>query len=126
MLDFDDIKAIADDISVKNFAKKNPIVFTVICIIVFLFLTALVILLIQTKPQKKVQEAPSEVFSADAPILIPDAPEIEKDYFTSRNTRNEWSKTEITKWFTYPDDESMRELEKTNDSVSAEILGATP
>lgn len=126
MLDLDDLKAIVDDFSIKEFAQKKPFIFTVLCLIVFLFVAGLVILLIQTSPQKKPAEKPMETFTADSPILIPDAPNIEKDYFTSRNTENEWSKAEIEKWFTYPDDNVMNELKRTNDSIADEILGATP
>ncbi len=127
MLDFEDIKAIADGLSVKDFARKKPFIFTVICLIVFLFFSGLIILLIQTSPEKK-KNTPQvpDFFTADAPVLLPDAPDIEKDYFSTRNTKNEWTKDEIEKWFTYPSDEMMNELEKTNDMISDEILGATP
>ncbi|MBQ0051476.1 MAG: hypothetical protein KBT11_05365 [Treponema sp.] len=126
MLDLDELKENFGDFSLSDFIQEKPAVFAAICGGIFLFLAALVILLIQTSPEKKVEYSNPEHLEADAPILIPDAPQIEKDYFPSRVTENQWSKEEVDKWFTYPDETVMEDLEKTNNKIVKDILEAAP
>lgn len=121
MLDFDDIKD-----TVSDFAQEKPLLLAVIILIVFLFIAGLVILMIQTAPAKKAVPKEPEPFTADAPVLIPDSPDIEKDYYPSRVTENEWSEEEIKRWFTFPEDETMASLEKANDKIASDITGAAP
>lgn len=113
------------EFSLRDFAKKKPFVFTAICLLIMLFVLGLIILLIQASPEKKPAEIP-ETFEADAPVLIPDSPEIEKDYYFSRATENQWKKDEVDKWFTYPDEDSMKNISETNDKIVKEILEAAP
>ncbi len=121
MFDFYDIKE-----SFSDFAHEKPILFAVIVLAVFLFFAGLIILMIQTSPVKKVEFQEPEKFEQDAPVLIPDAPDIEKDYYQNRITENQWSKEEIDKWFTYPEEDTMSELERANDRIVNDITGAAP
>ena len=121
MPDFDDIKE-----SVSDFVHEKPVLSTVIVIVVFLFLAGLIILLIQTSPEKAPELKQAEPFEQDAPILIPDVPDIEKEYFPNRVTENQWSSEEVKRWFTFPEDEAMTELEKANDKITDEVLQAAP
>ena len=121
MPDFDDIKE-----RISDFAHEKPLLLAVIVLIVFLFFAGLIILMIQTSPEKKVQVQEPEPFEQDAPVLIPDSPNIEKEYYPNRVTENQWSKDEINRWFTFPEDEAMTELEKANDKIEDEILQAAP
>ncbi|WP_294427694.1 hypothetical protein [uncultured Treponema sp.] len=123
MLDFgiDDIKDAFSD-----FAHEKPVLLAVVILIVFLFLAGLTILMIQTTPEKKVQQITQEPFTQDAPVLIPDAPDIEKEYYPNRITENQWSNEEVNKWFTFPEDETMTELEKANDKIINDITSSAP
>ena len=121
MPDFDEIKE-----SISDFAHENPILLSVIVLIIFLFFAGLIILMIQTTPEKKVEVQAVEPFTADSPVLIPDSPDIEKEYYPNRITENQWSKEEINSWFTFPEDEAMKELENANDKIIDEITGAAP
>lgn len=120
-MNFEDIKY-----EISDFAHEKPILLTVICIVVFLFIAGIIILMIQTTPEKKAVSPAPEPFTANESILIPDSPDIEKDYYPNRVTENEWSQDEINKWFTYPEDESMEELEKANDRIIKDITEAAP
>ena len=121
MIDFEDIKE-----SVSDFTREKPFLVAFIGIILFLFLAGLIILMIQTAPAKKTEFRPAEPFTADAPIIIPDSPDIEKEYYPSRITENQWSEDEVKKWFTFPDDDIMSELEKANDRITKNITDAAP
>lgn len=120
-MDFEDIKY-----EISDFAHEKPLLLTVICIVVFLFIAGIVILMIQTTPEKKAAAPEQEPFTQDAPLLIPDSPDIEKDYYPNRVTENQWSQEELNTWFTYPEDETMTELEKANDRIIKDITEAAP
>ena len=121
MIDIEDLKD-----SFSNFAHEKPVIFTVIVTVIFLFFAGLIILIIQTTPVKKIEVVEQEPFEQDAPILIPDAPDIEKEYYQSRITENQWSKEDINRWFTFPEEDSMNELRKSNDKIVEDILNAAP
>lgn len=124
-MSFDEIKDSLSAFSPRDFAQKKPFTFALICFLTVLFIAGLVVLLIQTAPAKKTESAP-EHFEADAPVLIPDAPQIEKDYYPSRITENQWQKEEADKWFTYPDENVLNDLAESNDKIVKEIIGAAP
>ena len=121
MFDFEDIKD-----SFSDFAHEKPLLLAVIVLVVFLFFAGLIILMIQTTPPKKAPVQEAEPFTADSPALIPDSPNIEKEYYPSRITENQWSHEEINKWFTFPEDDAMAELEKANDKIIDDITGSAP
>lgn len=121
MIDFDDIKD-----SLSDLTHEKPLLFAVIGIVVFLFFAGLIILMIQTSPVKKTEIPQADPFTADNPVLPPDSPDIEKEYYPNRITENQWSQEEINKWFTYPEEETMKELEKANDKIVDDITGAAP
>lgn len=121
MFEIDDIKDAFSD-----FAHEKPLLLSVIVLVVFLFIAGLIILMIQTTPTKTVEYQQAEPFTADAPVLIPDSPDIEKDYYPNRITENQWTQDEVNKWFTYPEDETMSGLEKTNDRIIKDITDSAP
>lgn len=127
-MNFDEIKDALSEFSPRDFMQKKPLTSALICFLTVLFVAGLVILLIQNSPEKKSKSdaAAPEHFEADAPILIPDAPQIEKDYYPSRTTENQWQKDEVDKWFTYPDEDVMKDLAESNDKIVKDIIGAAP
>lgn len=121
MIDFDTIKE-----NITEFAHENPIRAAVIALVVFLFMAGIVILLIQTAPEKKARAPQQEHFTETFPLLIPESPDIEKEYYYSRTTENQWDKTETNSWFTFPDEELIHETELENDRIIKDITGAAP
>ncbi|MBP3773000.1 MAG: hypothetical protein J6I53_09995 [Treponema sp.] len=120
-MDFDELKE-----SISDLTREKPFLFAFIGIIVFLFIAGLVILMIQTTPVKKTEMQAPEPFTQDSPILTPDSLDIEKEYYPTRIPENQWSKEDINTWFTYPEEETMAELEKANDKTVEGIIGAAP
>lgn len=104
--------------------NKPHVLITIILIVVF-FIIGLVVLLIQTstKKEKIVQKIE---FTADSPIMIPDTPNVEKDYYQYRTTPEKWSREELEKNFTFPDEKTMKQLEKENDNLVNDITGVAP
>ena len=121
-MDFDEITENARD-KIDELVHEKPHIFIAIVLIIVLFFIGLVVLAIRTSPKKAKVKHVAE-FTADAPVVIPDAPNVEKDYYQFRTTPDKWSSSDVDKWFTYPDDKIMKELEKSNDALADEITGA--
>jgi hypothetical protein len=120
MLDFEDLRE-----NISDFIEENPLLSRIAAIVLFFFMTALVIILIQTsKPKPKKYERTDIIL--DSKPLYPDGPDIEKDYYHSRTTKESWSDEEIKQWFTPSDPKMINELEKANDRIVNEITGAAP
>ena len=106
--------------------QEKPLTAAVSAGLICLAFIALIILLIQTRPQKPAPAPELPAFEADAPLFIPDAPSIQQDYFPYRIPGKTWSSEDIEKWFTAPDEETMRALEQANDKIISDITGAAP
>lgn len=111
---------------IRTLKEEKPVVLALSVGLILLAFIALIIVLIQTRPQKQPPEPTVQPFTADAPLFIPDAPSLTQDYYPSRIPGKTWSSEDIEKWFTTPDEETMRSLENANDKIISDILGAAP
>ena len=59
-------------------------------------------------------------------LLIPDGPELQRDYNISRETKEKWSDEQADLWFEVPTEKDINSLEKANDNIISEITGAAP
>ena len=59
-------------------------------------------------------------------LLIPDGPEIHKDYNISRQTQEKWNEEQAEECFEKPSERDINSLEKANDNIIQEITGAAP
>lgn len=121
MIDFDDIKE-----AVSDFIDEKPLLFRIALLIVIFFLIALIIIFIQSSPKKQnIPYKKDEIMLTSEPVMT-DGPNIEKDYYSSRTTENVWSETQLKEWFTSPDGKLSSGLEKANDKIVSDIIGAAP
>ena len=95
-MDFDEITENARD-KIDELVHEKPHIFIAIVLIIVLFFIGLVVLAIQTSPKKAKVKHVAE-FTADAPVVIPDAPNVEKDYYQFRTTPDKWSSSDVDKW----------------------------
>ena len=59
-------------------------------------------------------------------LLIPEGPELHKDYNISRETKEKWDDEQADTWFEVPTEKDINSLEKANDNIILEITGAAP
>ena len=120
-----DFEEILDDIqeNADELIHNKPHVLIAIVLIILLFIAGLVIVMIQSSP-KKAKDVQKIEFNADAPIMIPDTKSVEEEYYPYRTTSERWSRDELERWFTSPDEKVMDQLEKSNDELVEEITGA--
>ncbi|MCR5605201.1 MAG: hypothetical protein K6F69_00085 [Treponema sp.] len=108
--------------------EKGRLFIAVLGILVILFFTALIMVLFQFShpTTKKVVLNPEETFTPDQNVLIPESVIFKDGYYLSRPKNLKWDEEETENWFITPDDDKIKELNKSNDSLVTDILGAVP
>lgn len=91
-----------------------------------LVLIALVVFIIQKVSVKKIVPVAEKELILNEKLLTPDAPYIQSDYITSRQTEEKWSEEEVQKWFTNPGINEQTDLHHANNKTVSDILGAAP
>ncbi|MBQ9630681.1 MAG: hypothetical protein IJR49_03755 [Treponema sp.] len=91
-----------------------------------LALIALVVFTIQKlRVEKPVQKVERELIT-NHELLVPDAPYVQSEYITSRQTKEKWEEGEIERWFTPPGENERNDLHHANNKTVSDILGAAP
>ena len=103
--------------------KRNAILFASLGACILLLLILLICLPKGKKKDKA--SAPKEIVLTQD-LLVPDGPEIHRDYNISRQTKDKWDNEQADEWFTVPGQRDIDSLEKANDNIISEITGAAP
>ncbi len=99
----------------------------VCALLVFMTLCAAVILALKDgAPEKKPPEKTRRTFVPDQPLLVPPAPAVPSGYLTARQPETAWTEEETARWFSFPDEDEIRELGDANDRIVTEIVGTAP
>lgn len=107
--------------------EKGKLFIAVLGILFILFFAALIMVLFQfSQPAKKVVLNPEETFTPDQNVLTPESVIFKDGYYLSRPKNLKWDEEETENWFITPDDDKIEELNKSNDSLVTDILGAVP
>lgn len=102
--------------------KRNAILFSTLGASILLLI--ILLLCIPKNKKTKVQEEKSVVLTES--LLIPDGPEINRDYSISRKTQDKWTDDQADVWFEKPTEKDIESLEKANDNIIRDITGAAP
>ena len=102
--------------------KRNAILIGSLCILILLLI--ILILCIPKNKKSDIQQEKPIVLTET--LLIPDGPEIHKDYNISRETQDKWTDEQAETWFEKPGDRDIDALEKANDNIIQNITGAAP
>ena len=104
--------------------KKVFFLLLSLCFIIFLCIVLLIFI-----PKEKKESQNSTVHNhleLSEKLLIPNGPELPKDYTFSRKTKEKWTEQEAQVWFTEPSQKDIDSLSKSNDKMINEITGAAP
>ena len=101
--------------------KRNAILFASLgaCII-------LLIIILASIPHGKKNTEIQKTIVLTEDELIPDGPELHRDYNISRETKEKWSEEQADTWFEVPTEKDINSLEKANDNIILDITGAAP
>ena len=104
--------------------KKVFFLLVGLCFIIFL---CVILLIFMPKKKKESQNSYIENnLELSEKALIPNGPELPKDYTISRKTKEKWTEEEAQVWFTEPSQKDIDSLSKSNDKMINEITGAAP
>lgn len=104
--------------------KKVFFLLLSLCFIIFLCIVLLIFI-----PKEKKESQNSTIqnhLELSEKLLIPNGPELPKDYTFSRKTKEKWTEEEAQVWFTEPSQKDIDSLSKSNDKMINEIIGAAP
>ena len=122
MIDFSNIVSDMQD----YFTENRRRVIAVCAVLVFMAVSALVILTRSMPLSVKVKKKPQRTLVLDQTLVPLKGPEAPDGYITTRKTQEKWSQQEIDEWFTEPDSTEVDKLAAANDRIIEEILGAAP
>ena len=111
---------------VREFYEENKMLSYIIAGLVALLLLCIILLIALAGKTKEPEPVPGTVLELTEPLVIPDGPELPKDYTASRTPKDRWSEEEAQEWFTIPSQKEIDSLSKANDNLINEITGAAP
>ena len=112
---------------VREFYEENKMLSLLIASLTVLLLLCILLLIVLTSKKKNsAPEVPGTVLELTETPVVPDGPELPKDYTASRSPKEKWSEEEAEEWFTIPTQKEIDSLSKANDNLINEITGAAP
>lgn len=111
---------------IREFYEDNKMLSYIIAGLVALLLLCIILLITLAGKKKEPAPVPGTVLELTEPLVIPDGPELPKDYTASRTPKDKWSEEETQEWFTIPSQKEIDSLSKANDNLINEITGAAP
>lgn len=95
-------------------------------ILVILLCLLLLVAASSSAKKKKAKKVEPESLVINEGLLIPNGPELPRDYTLSRQTKEKWSDEELSPWFTTPTEKEINSLSQSNKNMINEIIKAAP
>jgi hypothetical protein len=111
---------------IREVYEDNKMLSYIIAGLVALLLLCIILLIALAGKKKEPAPVPGTVLELTEPLVIPDGPELPKDYTAARTPKDKWSEEEAQEWFTIPSQKEIDSLSKANDNLINEITGAAP
>ncbi len=103
---------------------------TITSIILLLFLSTIVLGIAQCTQSashvKRVSIPRDDSFELVDDLFKPEDKPLAEDYYFSREPKDKWTESEFDQWFTIPDEQTLGDLKRANDSLIDKITGAAP
>ena len=117
--------------SVKNkiielYFDNKKVFFLLLSLCFIIFLCIVLLIFIPKEKKESQNSAIQNHLELSEKPLIPNGPELPKDYTFSRKTKEKWTEEEAQVWFTEPSQKDIDSLSKSNDKMINEIIGAAP
>lgn len=117
--------------SVKNkiielYFDNKKVFFLLLSLCFIIFLCIVLLIFIPKEKKESQNSAIQNHLELSEKLLIPNGPELPKNYTFSRKTKEKWTEQEAQVWFTEPSQKDIDSLSKSNDKMINEITGAAP
>lgn len=121
----DFISSLSD--KVTSFYEENKKISFIILGLILVILICLIFLVATSeKDKKKQKDLPGSNLQLTESLIIPNGPELPRDYNISRKTKDKWTEEEAEPWFTVPTEKEINSLSNSNENMVNEIIGAAP
>lgn len=125
---FSDLSNAIGQGNIKEFSQSHKkqmlVLLGSICGFVLAMLLLSVILSFSSKP--KPENLENIVPPLEEPLIMPKEPGMNGSFQYYREQKSEWTKEDVDKWFTQPDDSMIVEIEDANNTIISDILGVAP
>lgn len=112
---------------VTSFYEENRKISFIILGLILVILFCLILLVATSeKDKKKQKDLPGSNLQLTESLIIPNGPELPRDYNISRKTKDKWTEEEAEPWFTVPTEKEINSLSNSNENMVNEIIGAAP
>ncbi len=112
---------------VTSFYEENKKISFIILGLILVILICLILLVATSeKDKKKQKDLPGSNLQLTESLIIPNGPELPRDYNISRKTKDKWTEEEAEPWFTVPTEKEINSLSNSNENMVNEIIGAAP
>lgn len=112
---------------VTSFYEENKKISFIILGLILVILFCLILLVATSeKDKKKQKDLPGSNLQLTESLIIPNGPELPRDYNISRKTKDKWTEEEAEPWFTVPTEKEINSLSNSNENMVNEIIGAAP
>ena len=95
-------------------------------IVIILLCLILLAAAVSSEKKKKAQPVQEEGLVINEQLLIPNGPELPRDYTLSRQTKEKWTDEDVEPWFTTPSEKEINALSQSNENMINEIIKAAP
>ena len=114
--------------AVLDWIDENRKLAIIIAALILLILICLLLLAATTSSskKKKTETANTNELIINEQLLIPNGPELPRDYTLSRQTKEKWSDEDVEPWFTIPSEKEINALSQSNENMINEIIKAAP
>lgn len=121
----DFISSLSD--KVTSFYEENrKISFIILGLILVILICLILLVATSEKDKKKQKDLPGSNLQLTESLIIPNGPELPRDYNISRKTKDKWTEEEAEPWFTVPTEKEINSLSNSNENMVNEIIGAAP
>ena len=111
---------------IVSWVQANKKLSIIIVSLLSIMLICIILLLVVSANKKKPVKTYEENLVLSQELMVPDSPELPRDYTLSRQTKEKWSNEEAEKWFSVPTEADINGLSKANDNMVGKILGGVP
>ena len=122
----DKISEIVDTLAEWIEENKKLAILAGSLILVILLCLILLAAAASSAKKKKTKPVEEESLVINENLLIPNGPELPRDYTLSRQTKEKWTDEDVEPWFTLPSEKEINALSQSNDNMVNEIIKAAP
>lgn len=111
---------------IVSWIKDNKKIAIILTSLLSIMLICIILLVSISGKDKKPKEVHTKELELSRELVIPNGPELPRDYTISRQPGEKWTDEEAEKWFSIPSETDISGLSKVNDNIINDILKEIP